>query len=76
MTLNRNVLLEKLKLKIVKGSRELNLIGRTLHYICRESDIKLRSYHSSTLRVEFLTTRLVNKKKCKKVYDEANPELM
>jgi hypothetical protein len=44
-------------------SRKPNLIGRTLHYICRGPRFELWSFHLFILRVKFLTTRLFNKKK-------------
>jgi hypothetical protein len=44
-------------------SRELNLVGWTLHYICRgRGSNPDRSSHLSTLKIEFLTTKVLDKK--------------
>jgi hypothetical protein len=43
-------------------SRELSSVDRTLHYIYRKSKFKFLSSHLSTLKVKFLTTRLLGKK--------------
>jgi hypothetical protein len=45
----------------------VNSVGRTLHYISRGSGFKPRSSYLFTLMVEFLATKLVNKKKIYKV---------
>jgi hypothetical protein len=44
-------------------SRELISIGRTLHYISRGPGCEPWSSHLSTLRVQFLATKLLDKKK-------------
>jgi hypothetical protein len=44
-------------------TREHNSVDRTLYYICRRPKFEFRSFHLSTLKVEFLATKLFNKKK-------------
>jgi hypothetical protein len=45
-------------------SCEFSSVGRDIAFICRGLEFELRSFHLSTLRVKFITTRLLEKKLC------------
>jgi hypothetical protein len=47
----------------IKSPISLVQLTETLHYICMGSELEPWSFHLSTLYVEFLTTKLFDKKK-------------